>query len=309
MIFQFPNEGHWNPSSGAKGGPIRKFKDVAGVYVWTHLATGRQCIGSSKNQFGRLKVYFQPSGLKSMANNSNMLIAKLLLKYGWDAFSLTIIYAGGTGAEAVALEQLYLDYFTCSLNINRNASGKQYKSTGYSPVGAGNPMHGRKGELSPVWGRSHEQSQLDSWKQARTKGPYYLYNIVTKEFIGVFTNLFLIAKLINITYRLFAAYVDTGTIINGTWIISTTPIKDIGGFEPSGTVVIPPVDPRRQHNNPRRRPVYVYDLSKSKLIASYDSIGDCAAAYTCGHKKVSRHIESKSGKPFLGLYFIFDHLL
>jgi hypothetical protein len=42
-----------------------------------------------------------------MVNNSNMLIARYLLKYGWSYFSLTILSTGGTMAEVVALEQYY----------------------------------------------------------------------------------------------------------------------------------------------------------------------------------------------------------
>lgn len=115
-----------------------------------------------------------------------MLIARYLLKYGWAAFSLTIVSMGGTQGEVTTLEQFYLDNYACALNINRTASNRYTRNTNYSPKGEGNPMFGKAGSLSPVWGRQHEASLIQTWSLERTSGPYYLYDFDTKELVSGF---------------------------------------------------------------------------------------------------------------------------
>ena len=67
-------------------------------------------------------------------------------------------------------------------------------------------------------GREHDLDLVKTWSLERTSGPYYLYDYVSKEFLGEFTNL--VVK-IGILIKHFRPYIDTGVLINDRWVITT----------------------------------------------------------------------------------------
>ena len=69
---------------------IKENNKKSGVYLWTNLITGKIYVGSSVNLGRRFKGYLTISHI-SMANKSNSLIHKSLLKYGYSNFQLEII--------------------------------------------------------------------------------------------------------------------------------------------------------------------------------------------------------------------------
>lgn len=97
----------------------------AGVYRWVNKISGKTYIGSSTNLRVRMYTYYS---LRSLAE-SNRLIDRALLKYGFSNFSLEILeYCDGS--EAIAREQYYLDLLKPEYNIVKTAgSTLGYKHT------------------------------------------------------------------------------------------------------------------------------------------------------------------------------------
>jgi len=91
-------------------------KDKAGIYLWTHKESGKQYVGSSINLRNRFRSYYSINYLNHIKNR-NMIITKVLLKYGYSAFSLSILeYINITGLSKeeqkkliLGREQYYLD--------------------------------------------------------------------------------------------------------------------------------------------------------------------------------------------------------
>lgn len=64
----------------------------SGIYKITHLDSGRIYIGQSTNIARRLRAYKNNGG----SGNSNSVIKRAILKYGWDAFKFEVmVYAAG----------------------------------------------------------------------------------------------------------------------------------------------------------------------------------------------------------------------
>ena len=112
------------------------------------------------------------------------LMARAILKYGWDGFDHEVIAEGLTEEEANKLEKSLIDeYKTNDPNFGYNiregggASGhlsdetkkKLSKSLTGKFVGDKNPMYGRSGPLSPAWGKKHTKEELQAMSE-RMKG-------------------------------------------------------------------------------------------------------------------------------------------
>lgn len=97
----------------------------AGVYRWVNKISGKTYIGSSTNLRVRMYTYYS---LRSLAE-SNRLIDRALLKYGFSNFSLEILeYCDGS--EAIAREQYYMDLLKPEYNLVKTAgSTLGYKHT------------------------------------------------------------------------------------------------------------------------------------------------------------------------------------
>jgi hypothetical protein len=65
---------------------LKDNKDKAGIYLWTHLESGKIYIGSALNLSDRLKNYFNKGNLER-----NKSICNALLHHGYSKFTLTII--------------------------------------------------------------------------------------------------------------------------------------------------------------------------------------------------------------------------
>lgn len=98
---------------------------ISGVYAITHLATGNQYIGSSRNIARRW--YVHRSTLRTNTHHTSRL-QRTWNKYGEDAFSFTIIeYVEPTRAALQAREQHYLDTLQPAFNTLKVA----YNSVGH----------------------------------------------------------------------------------------------------------------------------------------------------------------------------------
>lgn len=117
-----------------------EFKNQRGVYLWTHIKSGNQQIGSSNNLSLRLCEYYRPSYLVSQSVRGS-IICKAINKYGQDSFSLSIMilgvsldknkinYSSKNLPDYIVMEQNYLDSYTMAYNSNRIASSKYTSST------------------------------------------------------------------------------------------------------------------------------------------------------------------------------------
>src|SRR5579871_1895322 len=63
-------------------------KGKAGIYLWTHIESGKKYVGSAVDISKRLKNYYN---INYLENNKSMYIYKSLLHHGYSAFSLTIL--------------------------------------------------------------------------------------------------------------------------------------------------------------------------------------------------------------------------
>ena len=167
-------------------------KGRAGIYMWTHLESGRIYVGSAFDLSKRLKNYYSPTYLKWADN----YISRALLFHTHSAFSLSILeYIDITnlsveGSRVLVLEreQFYLDLVFSegaepanTYNILKTAGSLiGYKHTEESlakmkgrtnsaetiakmseaqksvdRTGENHPMYGKTGALNPMYGKTH----------------------------------------------------------------------------------------------------------------------------------------------------------
>lgn len=74
-----------------KSSIIKENTDLAGVYLWTNLVTGRRYVASATVLSDRLNVYYSPSKIISILSRSRSHILSAILKHGMDKFSLSIL--------------------------------------------------------------------------------------------------------------------------------------------------------------------------------------------------------------------------
>lgn len=115
---------------------IHKRNQQSAIYLMTHKDTDRQYVGSAFNLRSRLDDYFQPARLEKIANK-NIIIVRALMKYGYSAFTMEIMFCEVESREMLLLiEQFYLDNYPLEFNQRRDATG------GYTP---------RTGNIVPVY--------------------------------------------------------------------------------------------------------------------------------------------------------------
>ena len=88
-------------------------KGKAGVYMWTHIESGKRYVGSSVNLRRRFLEYFNTERL---IKDASMVINRGLLKYGYSAFSLEVlVYCDRS--ELMVQEKCYIDVLNPEWNI------------------------------------------------------------------------------------------------------------------------------------------------------------------------------------------------
>ena len=97
-------------------------RGLTAIYMWTNKLNGKRYVGSAKNLRLRLLQYYSIGHLL----RENMLIYKALLKYGYSAFSLTVLECCKL-EDLIQREQHYLDTLCPEYNILTVA----YSSLGY----------------------------------------------------------------------------------------------------------------------------------------------------------------------------------
>ena len=168
-------------------------KGKVGIYMWTHIESGRRYVGSAVDLSKRLGYHLHKSYLESFKGIS--YIYNVLLHYGHSVFSLSILeitYIPNVSKEEarkiiLEREQNNIDTLKPEYNINPTAgsrlgsnhsedtkallskinkginhpmfgkilSGKTKTLISLAMSGENNPMFGKTGENSPLFGQRH----------------------------------------------------------------------------------------------------------------------------------------------------------
>jgi group I intron endonuclease len=285
----------YNNALSNKDTAINVHRGQRGVYLWTHIASGKQYIGSSKNLGIRLADYYRPSYLNIQSTRGS-LISRALLKHGHAAFSLSIVTLGPTLTDQevtstnlpdfVVLEQSYLDSCDLLYNVNRIASSAAYtQSTSLVNVGVNNPSYGLTGENSFVWGRSHSELLKSLWSSTRSKYTFFVYDRFTFLLLETFTSASQLARFIPDVSKRFgtdiAKYlkgINSPAVIYGEYILSMVELtsEEIEILLPNMTVK-PVTLPRPV--SPTGKYIYGYNPN-TNVYQTWNSLEKCVHALT-----------------------------
>ena len=121
----------------------------------------------------------QRAGSNGKNYKKNPLFARAITKYGWGNFSHEILYSNLSKEEAATLEVKLIkekqsNNPTYGYNISSGgesgnagcvASDELRKRISQRVSGSGNPMYGRKGELSPQFGKKLSKDTIEKLRQ------------------------------------------------------------------------------------------------------------------------------------------------
>ena len=144
-------------------------KDMTGIYLWTHIKSGKIYVGSSSNLKTRLSQYFN---INYLERNKRMNICNALKEHGYSSFSLSILeYINITDfclSEARVLiferEQYYLDLIFSQDEPNTYNTLKRAGSL----LGFTHSSETKALMSKALSGKNHPRSFLDKTDSAET---------------------------------------------------------------------------------------------------------------------------------------------
>lgn len=149
---------------------------TAGIYFWINKVNGKYYVGSTTSFYQRIMSYFYLTGAYG-------LILKALNKYGFESFSLVLIFVPDASRDLVLyLEQYFLDKGKPAYNIQplaNSSAGRIMSEESKAKLAAF-----RKGlKLSEETKAKISASLMGESNGRFNKGtPVYLYEIKTSEF-------------------------------------------------------------------------------------------------------------------------------
>lgn len=244
-----------------------------GVYVWTHISTGNQYVGSSKNMKTRIRSYFSTSyhnGQLNRKGSGTLAISRVMLKYPNLQEWILEIYPTD---DYLLLEQFCLDTFVCAFNIRRSATtGPYVPNTSPINVGPTNPQYGLTGTDSSHWGGLHSTEQRMNWSHERS-GQYYIYDINTcLQIAGPICGLSGVANYLNMGARSVSDAFNLCKVVADKFIISD-------GLLNSAEVAARLALINKLKGGWSNEPLYVYNEKGTVLLSKFDSVKDYVSQY------------------------------
>ncbi len=249
---------------------------ISGVYVWTHIKTNNQYVGSSKNLASRLGDYLRTTyhqGQLKRAKSGTLAISRAMVKYPVLAEQWTLDIYPCT--DYLALEEFCLVQFICSLNIRRTATPGPYNPNTL-PINQGenNPHFGKLGSVSAHWGGKHSEEQRANWSVARSNS-YFIYSIISKKLVaGPLLGLKGLSEHFNLTLRKAESIAYSGSIFLDQFIITKSP------FSKSELELQIARSKLVTGSNWINSPLYLYNNEGTILLAKFSSVKEYFSLYS-----------------------------
>lgn len=193
----------------------------SGVYRWTNLINEKSYVGSANNLSGRLRNYFSPRFLKREILKGKSKINSVLLKYGYENFSLDVLKYCDT-SKLIKWEQYYLDLLDPEYNILKKAGSnlgfkhspdtilkmKAYKHTYEAKAIIKAKMKGRKPSYKNIIKVKLSLSHIT-----------IVVNVInnsTKEYYSIREA----ARNLRVSNHTISAYIKTGKLLKDTYLIT-----------------------------------------------------------------------------------------
>jgi group I intron endonuclease len=274
---------------------LNENRGKGGVYIWTNKLNLKRYVGSSLNLGNRLAWYYVPSVLKgATAQKRISLIARALHKIGHENFTLQIVFCEPVLSVCLALEQYIMDSLNPEYNIRpaESSAGYTHSEEGKDAKrGSNNPMFGRSGLNSPRYGTIHSLETKAKWSVKRSN-TIYQYN-KDGELISTYLGLAQCATQLGCSQGTLARYCKDSFLFKNQWIFSYEPL-DFANF-----VVL---ERPRNKKIEARRPVFLFDSTKSTLIKTFNSTLEIQNYFKADARTILRYCES--GKIFKGSYIL-----
>ena len=239
----------YNNADISKSTIIAENKEKSGIYMWTHIASGRIYIGSAIDLSKRLYRYYSVSMLKVDDN----YICRALLHYNHSAFSLSILdyidISGLSKKEARSLilksEQFYLDIiFSLDVPYTYNVLKIAGNSLGYihseetlakmskALSGENNPRYGitsftHTADTIAKMSEAHKGKTISAETRAlisAVKGTaIYVYDLEDR-LVNSFPSARKTALHFGVSSDTILKYVRNSTIFQERWKLSTSPV-------------------------------------------------------------------------------------
>jgi len=186
---------------------------TAGIYFWINKVNGNYYVGSTMNFYNRIMSYFYLTGAYG-------IIRKALQKYGFESFSLVLIFVPDASKDLVLyLEQYMLDKGKPAYNIQPDANSsagrvlsEEHKAKISLARKASKHSEGTKAKMSA----SHIGEKNGNFNKGI---PIYLYKVHSSEFelCATFVNMYRAAETLGIARSTLHYYMQNITLfkING----------------------------------------------------------------------------------------------
>lgn len=235
----------------------------AGIYMLTNKLTGDIYVGQSIDLRKRFLNYFN---LSYLSRRNELIICRAILKYGYSNFSVTILEYCDK-CDLNVREQHYFDTLNPDYNIQKIAGGsskglilsketKDKISKALKGVYVGDKAYWygrtmsavtkeimsskRKGELNPLYGKSHSEESKELMRQkalgrkyseetkllmsSKRGNPVNIYEKCTSEgfkLIGSFVSARRVGKFLGISGSTILTYMKSGTVFKDRYKFSS----------------------------------------------------------------------------------------
>jgi group I intron endonuclease len=181
---------------------------TAGIYFWINKVNGKYYVGSTMNFYNRITSYFYLTGAYGIIRNA-------LIKYGFQSFSLVLIYVPNPSKDLVlSLEQYMLDKGKPEYNLQSNANssaGRTLSEEHKAKISAS-----RKNMILSEEHKAKLSTSLKGEKSPRfNKGtPVYLYEVHSTKLklCATFPNRFRAAAILDIPASTLFNYIKNRTL-------------------------------------------------------------------------------------------------